>query len=466
MSKTFGKKTILINSAYRTNPNSSSTTDFIYTFPETVRNVVHTNLFNAVIENGVYNVVAGVNDTFNMGFINYNTPNITATFNSPGTQTMPPNALGQGMTFTGTTPTGTILYGSSVNICDQNNGVLATAIVLGTPTSTSISVALTSIINAGSVITGFLINQYLPATAYATSVSPNNWVVVGANKTFTIVPGSGVFLPDVNTTNVSVVDNTTGNIVGEASVVSYNAGTQALVLKIQTVDVPTPVTSNWQIIKSAPIPTAGTNYIPVTIPAKYYDLQSLTGIIQDRVNQSIPTTWDLPVGLTKTTFVAKIDSQGYFYLLNNDTPNWIVQFPQPGFQALLGYITLTSSPGVLPLASPNQANAPYEVISPGLMKIANYDLLLIQSDRLGNSITSAQGFDCWWAIPSANSLNNSTTISYENTRHPLLETAWKVPRDFEFIDIRILDKFGKVVDIGNNNIQIVVECFTDDDARK
>jgi hypothetical protein len=189
-------------------------------------------------------------------------------------------------------------------------------------------------------------------------------------------------------------------------------------------------------------------------------------MIQDRVNQSIPTTWDLPVGLTKTTFVAKIDSQGYFYLLNNDTPNWIVQFPQPGFQALLGYITLTSAPGVLPLASPNQTNAPYEIISPGLMKIANYDLLLIQSDRLGNSITSAQGFDCWWAIPSANSLNNSTTISYENTRHPLLETAWKVPRDFEFIDIRILDKFGKVVDIGNNNIQIVVECFTDDDARK
>lgn len=466
MSKTFGKKTILINSAYRTNPNSSSTTDFIYTFPETVRNVVHTNLFNAVIENGVYNVVAGVNDTFNMGFINNNTPAITAIFNSPATQTMPATYVGQSMIFAGTFQSGTMLLGSTVNICDGNNGILATGIVLVVSGTTSITVGLTGITASNSVITGFLINQY-SASAFGGSADTENWTVPGGNKVFTLVGGSisGTFVPSA-TINTYVVNTTTKIIVGTATVVSWNSGTSNLTVNIATVAVPTSGGSTWQIFQIPTNPAPGTTYKAVTIPAKYYDLESLTNMIEDRVNQSIPTTWDLPPPLTKTTFVAKIDSQGYFYLLNNDTPNWIVQFPQPGFQALLGYITLTSSPGVLPTASPNQTNAPYEIISPGLMKIANYDLLLIQSDRLGNSITSAQGFDCWWAIASANSLNNSTTISYENTRHPLLETAWKVPRDFEFIDIRLLDKFGKVVDIGNNNIQLVIECFTDDDARR
>jgi hypothetical protein len=123
-------------------------------------------------------------------------------------------------------------------------------------------------------------------------------------------------------------------------------------------------------------------------------------------------------------------------------------------------------PNTIPVIAPTQTNNPFEVISINPMKVANYDLLLVQSDRLGNSITSAQGFDCWWAIPNANSQNNSTSITYENIRHPLLETAWKVPRDLEFIDIRLMDKFGKVVSIGSNNLQLVVECFTDDDARR
>ena len=465
MSKTFGKKTILINSAYRSNPNSSSTTDFIYTFPETVKDVVHTNLLNAVIENGVYNVVAGVNDTFNMGFINYNTPNVSAIFNSPATQTLPSSVNGQNVTFAGTTQSGTFTVGATVTICDGNNGPLGTGIIISA-IPTQIVVGLTSLGAGGSVITGFLINQYSIPSASGTSATSTNWIAsqIGNNKTFTLA-SAVVFAPS-STANVYVVNTATNTIIGTASVVSSSGTT--LGLKVATVAVSTNLAiTTWAMYQVLATPVASTTIKPIVIPAKYYDLESLAGIIQDRVNQAIPTVWDLPPPLTDTKFTVKLDSDGYFYLINNDTGNWNMQFPLVGTQQLLGFAPLlVVPPATIPVIGPTQPNNPFEVISNNPMKVANYDLLLVQSDRLGNQVTSRQGFDCWWVIPNANSQNNSTTITYENVRGPLFETAWKVPRDFEFIDIRIVDKFGKVVDIGTNDIQLVVECFTDASARR
>jgi hypothetical protein len=463
MAKTFGKKTILINSAYRSNQGNSSTTDFIYTFPETVRNVVHTNLLTAVVENGVYNIVAGVNDQFQMGFINYNTASVNAVFASPGTQTLPITIVGQTLTFSGTTNSGTFLPGSTVNVCDGNNGPLAQGIVI-TASPTLLRIGLISLSAGGSVITGFLINQLSPASVSASSPTNNTWNTVGQTRAFSLA-GAGASFAVSATNNIIVVNTDNNIIVGTGSVVS-SAGVN-LTLQIATIIPGSGLVSNWAIYQVVASPVASTTIKPITIPAKYYDLETLVATIQDKINQSIPTVWDLPPPLTETSFIVRLDGGGYLYIINNDTGNWNIQFTQPGGQELLGFAPLlVSPPATIPIISPNQTNSPFEVISISPMNIYNYDLLLIQSDRLGNSITSAQGFDCWWVIPNANSQNNSTTITYENTRHPLLETAWRVPRDFEYIDIRLLDKYGKVVDIGTNNIQLVVECFTDDDARR
>jgi hypothetical protein len=239
-----------------------------------------------------------------------------------------------------------------------------------------------------------------------------------------------------------------------------------LIVRIKTVLISSTNLTTWTFYQTGANPATLGLLRTITIPAKYYDLETLVANIQDLINSSIPTQWDLPTPLTSTKFTAKIDNQGYFYLINEDTSNWQMLFPQLGCQELLGFTPITALPPEVPTAEPTQLNNPFEIIGPIPMTVYNYDILLIQSDRLGNSVTSAQGFDCWWVIPNTNSQRNSTTITYENTRHPLLETAWRVPRDLEFIDIRLLDKTGQVVDIGNNDIQLVVECFTDDSARR
>ncbi len=72
----YGRTTLLINSALRANKASTKKTDFIYSFPQKVQNVVHANLLSAVIENGVYNVDS-TNQSFSITFSTSPAVNIT-----------------------------------------------------------------------------------------------------------------------------------------------------------------------------------------------------------------------------------------------------------------------------------------------------------------------------------------------------------------------------------------------------
>jgi len=107
-------------------------------------------------------------------------------------------------------------------------------------------------------------------------------------------------------------------------------------------------------------------------------------------------------------------------------------------------------------------------------KLASFDYLLIQSQKLGNDMSfystsipnpdpslalkgSASG--CWASILNTPSANNST-ILYENPRNAELTTI-KYPYSLDYVDIRILDKYGRVVDIRKNNVTIVVDLFID-----
>jgi hypothetical protein len=198
----------------------------------------------------------------------------------------------------------------------------------------------------------------------------------------------------------------------------------------------------------------------------YYDIQTLSTSLSNSFNNVNSLTNGL-VPPTQSTFFVEADSMGYITFTNDLSLNWAIEFPLQGTQQLLGFSTLVVViNGVPTVGPPNTAFPPFAVTSTTPLRLSNYDMLLIQSDRLGNDIASRQGFSAWWAIPTGNTLANSTSITYDNVRGPVLDYRWKVPRDFEWLDIRLVDLSGKVVDIGTNNMQIVVECYTDDDARQ
>ena len=367
MSKRYGRKTILINSAYRSN-QSNSTTDFTYVFPETVKNVVHTNLLSAVIENGVYNVQGGVNDSLTLVLGANDTTPATAT--SASTSAVP---------------------------------------ALSTQASFPVTMTLGTVFAPNTVVTGI-------------------WSV-GNTFTGTVHPNT--------TATLLVVD-----VLTRSATVPQGAG-------------------SWSFTGFASAAVRHTIYL---VPG-YYDIQTLSTSLANSFNNVNNLTNGL-VPPTQSTFFVEADSMGYMTFTNDLSLNWAIEFPLSGTQQLLGFTTILAVNGVPAVGPPVTTFPPFAVTSIVPLRLSNYDMLLIQSDRLGNDIASRQGFSAWWAIPTGNTLANSTSITYDNVRGPVLEYRWKVPRDFEWIDIRLIDLSGKVVDIGSNNMQVLVECYTDDDARQ
>lgn len=264
MSK-LSRTTVLINSAYRNNPNATSTTDFVYTFPSRIDNVVHVNLLSAVVENGVYNV-----DNTNNSFV--------------------------------------------------------------------------ALLNTGG----------------------------------TVVPHT------------------------------------------------------------------------ISIPSGYYDDSTWVSEISNALNAINTLTGP---GGAQSTFFVNVNNQGYVTISNDLSFMWAMSFPAATAQ-LMGF----GSTIYAPIAT---ANGPYVIKGINKVKLTNFDMLLLASDRMGNEITTNQSFGSFWSILNGNQLTNSTTITYINYRPPTLDILTSA-RDLEWVDIRLTDISGKVVNIGTNNIQLVVEFYTDD----
>jgi hypothetical protein len=69
----------------------------------------------------------------------------------------------------------------------------------------------------------------------------------------------------------------------------------------------------------------------------------------------------------------------------------------------------------------------------------------------------------WAFIPNSVSPNNST-ILYENPKPAQLDTL-KRPFGLDAIDIRIIDKYGRIVNMRTNNVHLVIEVYTDKDSQ-
>lgn len=120
----FQRTTLMINSKYRNNPSGTPTSNFIYAFKQKVENVVHVNLKQCVIENGIYNINA-TNNQFTLK------QNISSVLESTDIITIPINyyddtTLMEMMAFllnsankTTTTPESTVLTNFFCNITTQ-----------------------------------------------------------------------------------------------------------------------------------------------------------------------------------------------------------------------------------------------------------------------------------------------------------------------------------------------------------
>ena len=75
------KTTLLIDSTYRNNPNGTATSNFVYSLPSPIENVVNVHLRQCIIQNGVYNITDN-NNTFTL-FQNTDSTNNTTLINIP-----------------------------------------------------------------------------------------------------------------------------------------------------------------------------------------------------------------------------------------------------------------------------------------------------------------------------------------------------------------------------------------------
>lgn len=203
---------------------------------------------------------------------------------------------------------------------------------------------------------------------------------------------------------------------------------------------------------------SGGSPVNITIPTGYYDDTSFVAEIGALLNGV--STLLTGSGAT-TTFFVEIDNHGILTIINDASSAWSITFGNIASAKLLGFASVGP---FAPNATP--PNGPYSISGTTKIKLSNYDMLLIGSDRLGNEIASRDNFSAWWSILNGNQLTNSTTITYINYRPPTLEVAWESPRDIDWVDIRITDLMGKIIDIGTNNIQLVIELYTDETARK
>lgn len=203
---------------------------------------------------------------------------------------------------------------------------------------------------------------------------------------------------------------------------------------------------------------SGGSPVNLLIPTGYYDDTTFIALISGLLN-GVSTL--LTAGGAATTFFVEISTMGIMTIINDASSTWDITFGNLPTAKLFGFATVGP---YTPLST--APNGPYSIAGVNKIKLSNYDMLLVGSDRLGNEIASRDNFSAFWSILNGNQLTNSTTITYINYRPPTLEVAWDSPRDIDWVDIRITDLMGKIVDIGTNNIQLVVELYTDETKRQ
>jgi hypothetical protein len=218
-------------------------------------------------------------------------------------------------------------------------------------------------------------------------------------------------------------------------------------------------------------PSYDAPFMAINIPNGYYDDETLASTI----------------GLALTSISAQIGDGNLYFVQFTSTGVLQISGQNDQIAFAIGFTDgSTSYPDTAALLGFTNATTPnaYESAFSGLYltvqgdepsQLASFDYLLIQSQKLGNDISffSSSALNpppsatilpsaasCFAFVPNTTPNSNNSTIVYENVVPPYLETI-KYPFSLDYIDIAIVDKYGRQVTPRDNNITLVIELYID-----
>jgi hypothetical protein len=220
------------------------------------------------------------------------------------------------------------------------------------------------------------------------------------------------------------------------------------------------------------------NLMPVVIPHGYYDDQTFAATI------GLCMTASSYGGGGNQLYLVQIDTTGKLVISTSlGSKDFAI-----GFVSTASPITAVSYPLTASLMGFTFNTNPYayESVSSGLYLtitsteatyLANFDYLLVQSQKLGNDISFyaagsqvvVSGSDaplrpsataCYAFIPNITATNNVSSLIFNNQRPPQISTL-KYPYSLDYVDISLVDKLGALVDTRGNNVSLVIELYTD-----
>jgi hypothetical protein len=212
-------------------------------------------------------------------------------------------------------------------------------------------------------------------------------------------------------------------------------------------------------------------FMLVNIPEGYYDDETLSATI----------------GLALTSISAQQGNGNLYFVQFTSTGVLQISGQNSNINFAIGFtngtVFFTQTASLLGFNNSQTPNA-YESETSGLYltvqgdepsQLASFDYLLVQSQKLGNDLSffasstanpapsatllpSPAG--CFAFIPNTTPNSNNSTIIYENVVPPYLETI-KFPFSLDYVDISIVDKYGRQVLPRDNNITLVIELYVD-----
>lgn len=226
---------------------------------------------------------------------------------------------------------------------------------------------------------------------------------------------------------------------------------------------------NSVVISGTPVYSTGN--MTVQIPDGYYDdetLASTIGLVMTSISNQQGEGNIYLVQFTSTGVLqisGQSDSIPFAVGFTNGSLVW------SGTAKLLGFNNWTT-----PEAYPSYSSGLYNTIQGDVpASLASFDYLLVQSQKLGNDLSfyssslaspppstvlSPSSAGCFAFVPNTTPNTNNSTIVYENVVPPYLETI-KYPFSLDYVDIAVVDKYGRQVIPRDNNISLVIELYID-----
>jgi hypothetical protein len=218
-------------------------------------------------------------------------------------------------------------------------------------------------------------------------------------------------------------------------------------------------------------------YLPVVIPTGYYDdktISSTLGLVMSAVSLSQGAGY---------IYNCNIDTQGFLTItaspsVTGQVCSFAVGFTNgtgtsyPATAQTLGFFNITPEFYASGLPFFSSVRGDLTTI------IDNFDYLFVQSQKLGGEIAYYGGgiglagnsspnpvilgspANAFAYITNTTPTNNTGSIIYENTRPPQISTL-KFPFSLDYVDINILDKYGRIIDATNQNVSMVIELYVD-----